>query len=262
MGRFLIVSKAERLDEHRKIAEEYGVGFEINDFYDPDILDDQEKQQSLIEQYRETGLLADSTMHGAFFDVVVFSQDEKIRRVSELRMEQSMEIARKLGVKGVVFHTNCNPMLSAVEYDQHMIELTCLFLERLLKRYSDIQIYMENMFDADPEVLLKISERMHLFENYGVCLDYAHASISKTEVGVWVEKLAPYVKHLHINDNDLKKDLHLAVGTGQIDWRQFVEYYKNYFTECSVLIETNMPDLQRASLEFLKQNFDGLIDGM
>lgn len=253
MGNYLVVSRVENLEKHMALSREYGVSFEINDFYDPDVLEDRQQQQHIIAKYREIGIPEGSTMHGAFLDVVVFSQDPGIRKVSERRMRQSMELAAELGVKGVVFHTNVNPMLSAKEYDDNAVRGTSLYLENLLSDFPDIEIYLENMFDASPDVLVQISQNLSHHPNYGVCFDYAHAMIYGTAIDNWAKQLAPYVKHIHINDNDLKHDLHLALGTGRIDWKQFFEYYNMYFRDCSVLIETTRPDMQRTSLEYLAE---------
>ena len=162
-----------------------------------------------------------------------------------------MEIARKLQVKGVVFHTNVNPMLSSREYDIRAIDMTADYLKILLADFPDIEIYLENMFDASPDILVRISERLMDFPNYGVCFDYAHAVIYGFPMAVWIRQLAPYMKHIHINDNDLKHDLHLALGAGKIIWSQFFDYYDTYFSNCSVLIETPQPEAQRISLEYL-----------
>lgn len=259
MGQFLIVTHAKDIGAYKEIAEEYNVGFEVNDFYNPSVLEDTEEMNRLVEFYQAQGMPAGSTMHGAFFDIVVFSYDPRIREISELRMEQSMKIAVRLGVKGVVFHTNISPVLSGVEYDRRAIEMIVEYMECLLKRYPDTQIYLENMFDTDPELLAAISERLCIYDNYGVCFDYAHASISSTPMTVWMEALVPYIKHIHINDNDLKRDQHLAVGDGEIDWEQFMEYKRLYFADCSVVIETTLPENQRRSLRYLEQNFADII---
>lgn len=253
MGKFMIVSRLERLEEYKQIAQEYSIAFEINDFYEPEILDSEEKVQQIICAYQQVGIPEGSTMHGAFLDVTVFSQDRLIRQVSEKRMQQSMDIARQLGVKGVVFHTNCNPLLSDTEYDNTVVKRTVAVLEKLLRSYPEVQIYLENMFDTTPEILLRISKALKEYTNYGVCLDYAHASIYGDSIGNWVQELAGVVRHLHINDNDLHKDLHLAVGDGQIDWEEFSRYYQKYFKECSVLVETTLPENQRKSLEYIGQ---------
>ncbi|MCM1179863.1 MAG: sugar phosphate isomerase/epimerase [Clostridium sp.] len=249
---FLVVSKAEQLEEHKRIADEYGTGFEINDFFEPDILDDENRVNELIEYYHQVGIPKNSTMHGAFLDVTVFSQDEKIRTISEQRMEQSMEIACRLGVKGVVFHTNCNPILEGKEYDDRVVEFTAAFLKKLLERYPKLDIYLENMFDRTPDILRKISDRLSGYANYGVCFDYAHASIYSEDMGSFVAAISDYVKHIHINDNDLIHDLHLAVGDGMLDWEWFADCYCRYFSDCSVLIETTLADNQRKSLQYMQ----------
>ena len=252
MGRFLIVSKIDRLDEYEQLAKQYSVGFEINDFYNPAILDDEKRLDEWISVYGKRGIPAQSTMHGAFLDVVVISEDDQIRRISENRMRQSMEIARRLGVKGVVFHTNSNPVLSGEAYDARVVQYVSAYVEKLLQAFPEMDIYLENMFDADPQILQRISERLCTYTNYGVCLDYAHASISDTPIEVWVDALAPYICHVHINDNDLKKDLHQAVGNGRIDWKRFAAYYQQFFSDCTVLVETTLPENQRKSLDYLR----------
>jgi len=54
----------------------------------------------------------------------------------------------------------------------------------------------------------------------------------------------------------LVRDLHLRLGCGKIDWNHFCACYQQYFTDCSVLIETNEPDDQRASLEYIQKKMD------
>ena len=153
MKNFLVVSKANKLEEYKKIAEEYAVSYEINDFFMPVLLDDEKRQEEIIQIYLKSGIPNGSTMHGAFFDIAIFSQDEKIRNISQLRMQQSMQIAEKLGVKGIVFHTNHNPYLSSRSYKEHLIAATAEYVSELLQQYPNIEIYMENMFDTTPDIL-------------------------------------------------------------------------------------------------------------
>lgn len=254
MGNFLIVSKVDKLEEYKTISEEYGVSFEINDFFIPAILDNEIKQEEIIQKYLNIGIPKDSTIHGVFFDIAIFSQDEKIRTVSLERMVQSMELARRLGVKGVVFHTNYNPYLLSASYKKYFIDTTVKELSKLLEEYSDIEIYIENMFDTEPDILEGISKELAHYKNYGVCLDWAHVNVYGHNNAEWIEYLSPYVKHIHINDNDFTDDLHLPIGDGNIDWKQFFNYYTTYFGHCSVLIETSEPCNQRKSIEYIRKN--------
>ena len=59
---------------------------------------------------------------------------------------------------------------------------------------------------------------------------------------------------LHINDNDLKNDLHLPLGTGQIDWRAFDDLLRENQVEASVLIEVNGYEAQKKSLAYMTQH--------
>lgn len=256
MGKVLIVSKADRLSEYKKISDKYNLGFEINDFFIPDILDDDMKIEQIIASYKKEGLPEYCTLHGAFFDVVPFSSDAKIKEISIKRMEQSLDIAKKLGVEGVIFHTNYMPYLESGFYDDQVVNGMTSCIKELLQKYDNISIYLENMFDSDPHILKRIANNLRYVDNFGICLDYAHASISPTPVSDWVCELAPFIKHLHINDNDLVKDLHHPVGSGKIDWDAFKKYYDEKLYNCSVLIETTEPANQEKSVEYMKNKLN------
>lgn len=253
VSRFLIIPDLTDIEKSLSIAQKYGFGFEYNDFFIPDILDDGEKTEQLINGYKSHSLPDYCTLHGAFFDVILFSSDSRIREIAELRIRQSLDIARKIGAKGVIFHTNHSPQLTSESYINCWHNKNKEFWSRILPEYSDINIYLENMFDSSPDMLYSLASELSSFPNFGVCFDYAHAEVFGGGAGKWAEKLAPYVKHLHINDNDLEDDLHLAVGDGKIDWSEFKAHYDKYFGECTVLIEVSGSEKQQRSAEFLKK---------
>ena len=74
----------------------------------------------------------------------------------------------------------------------------------------------------------------------------------------WVKTLAPYIRHIHINDNNLQSDLHLCVGEGKIDFSEFLYLMKKYGVDVSALVEVNDLDSARRSLEHLAGVFPGL----
>ena len=251
MNKFLIIPILKEIEKSIALAEKYNLGFEFNDFFHPAVLCDEKRCNELIARYKKLKLPDFLTSHGDFFDVTVFSEDPEIRRISDIRIRQSVNVARELGAKAVVFHGNHNPFLKGREYLNHWLSLNEEYWSGIISENPDINFYIENMFDESPDLLAELSERLCRFENYGVCYDYAHASISKTPVGIWTEKLAPYVKHIHINDNDLTEDSHFAVGDGKIDWEVFKNVLKEKFPDASVLIETSTIERQEKSIEFL-----------
>lgn len=252
MNKFLIIPRAAEIEKSVGLADEYGFGFEFNDFFIPDMLDDPLRIDERIEFYKKWKLPGILTSHGAFFDVVIHSIDRRIRKVSELRILQSIEAARKIGAKGLVFHTNFqNEFLSTQAYRDGWLNTNEGFWRKIAEENPDINFYMENMCDNSPKLITEIAKRLSDVSNFGICLDYAHATIYGSNIDEWVESVAPYTKHLHINDNDLKDDLHLAVGDGKIDWERFKSHLSEYFPTQTVLIETSEIANQRRSAEFL-----------
>ncbi|MBQ9120634.1 MAG: sugar phosphate isomerase/epimerase [Lachnospiraceae bacterium] len=252
MKQLLIIPDINDLQDSLALAEKYSLGFEYNDFFEPTVLDDEQVLGRIIDSYRAVSLPKYCTMHGAFFDVIPVSRDPKIREVSELRIEQSMEAARRIGAAAVVFHTNYNPFLNTSAYIKSWLKENVAFWSSILERYPKKGIYLENMFDGSPALLEELSEKLCKYPNYGVCLDYAHATISKTAPEVWAERLGRFVKHIHINDNDLVRDLHLAWGNGKINRESFYRCYESYMNGATVLIETSSAVNRWNSLKVLE----------
>lgn len=251
MKQFLIIPDRKCIKNSLAIAREYGVGFEYNDFFNPDVLDEVELCKKITEEYRQLPLPQYCTLHGAFFDVIVFSMDKRIREVSDLRVRQSIEAAENIGARAVIFHTNYDPFFSWRSYIDSWLEANEKYWSGILSEYPHMNIYFENMFDKSPEVMAELAERLCRYGNFGICLDYAHAALTPVPHVEWVKRLGKYVRHMHINDNDLTGDLHWAVGKGKIDWNEFYRLYEEHMEGASILIETASPENQRLSLEKL-----------
>ncbi len=257
MKQLLVIPNGNQLWEWTGFVKEQQLGYEFNDFFKPAILDDDIEKKQLIEKYTGSLLPSYCTLHGAFYDVIPTSADKKIREISRLRITQSMECAHMIGVKAVVFHTNYNPFLDSREYKKVWIKENVEYWSQVLKQYPDIGIYLENMFDTSPEILNGLSEELCRFNNYGVCLDWAHAILSRVSAEIWAKELGKYVKHIHINDNDLVSDLHLAWGDGKIDRDAFYSSYHKEMSGATILIETNDLEAAKRSVQILKT--DGFI---
>lgn len=123
------------------------------------------------------------------------------------------------------------------------------FYTKLLKDYPDLWIYMENMFDEEPDSLAVLAERMQ-GQRFAVTLDIAHAHISKTPVQIWHDRLSPYIMHYHLNDNGGKVDEHKPAGEGNIDWKNIFPMLKKDATK---LIEVRtLEDYAKSKEYFLK----------
>ena len=254
MRKISIIPQRDYIEESLRLSKEYNANFEYNDFFLPFVLDDEEKKKEIIDFYKSLDRdRSEDTMHGAFLDVTIHSTDDRIREVSELRVRQSMEIAKELGIRGVVFHTNMIANFKDAVYMKKWVESNAAFYKKLLKEYPGLYVFVENMFDFDPDMLLSLAKEMAEEEYFGVCLDYAHATISKVEAKEWFEVLKPYIKHMHINDNDLQNDLHMALGKGKIDYKELDELLKSSEINPSILVEVSKVEDQEESLLYLKR---------
>ena len=192
----LIIPDRMNMKESLRLASEYGAGFEYNDFFHPEVLGFQGAAEKIAAEYKAYPLPEYCTVHGAFFDVIPFSPDKKIREISDLRIRQSIEAAEKIGAKAVIFHTNYNPFLNSPDYLERWFGDNDKYWSKILCDFPDIQIYLENMFDTTPYVLKELAGRLCRFGNFGVCFDYTHAALTKVPPCGMVRGLK-YIRETH-----------------------------------------------------------------
>lgn len=249
---YLLIPEIVHLKESMALAEEYGAAFEYNDFARPPVYEDPAEVDRRIAIYQSQNRdRSRDTMHGAFLDVIWSSPDSVIRSRGRQLVEQSMEIASRLGVRGIVFHTGLIGGLEIESYLQPWLDQSDEYWHRLLKQYPNLHVYLENTFEKTPRMLIALYNRMKDMKNFSLCLDYGHAILTGTSIDYWVEQTAPYVGHIHLNDNDLKNDLHMVPGEGSIDFARCREHLNHALSDIPVLLELNGLQKQRRALEFM-----------
>lgn len=250
-----IIPKREEIGKSLELAARYNAAFEYNDFFAPEVLDDPGQVDSLISFYlKQPHDRSRDTLHGVFLDIAIHSSDSLIRRASDRRIHQSMDIARALSLRGVVFHTNLIANFCNKSYRQGWLDKNREYFTALAAEYQDIDIYMENMFDLTPDSFASFGAATRECPNLHLCLDVAHAHLSDIPISEWLEQTAADIRHLHINDNDGVFDLHQAVGQGTIDWHNVDHWLRHYQVPASVLIETSSIEAQEQSLSYMEQN--------
>ena len=256
--RWGIIPDIDRLDDSLKLSWEYNTFFEYNYFFYPAIYQSEGETRRRINIYKSLDRdMSRDTMHGVFFDIAMTSTDEIIRNRSRVLMNNSMEIAANLGVKGVVFHTGINPGLWNRSYLDGWLDTAATWLGKLAKEYSHIEIYIENTFDKEPGVLTSLIDLLSHRKNVKLCLDYGHALLTDTEDEEWVRQMAPYVGHVHLNDHDMKEDLHLAPGKGLVDFERFEDLMEEYEVDAQVLLELNGAQEQLEALKYMTKLEEG-----
>lgn len=255
MKHLYCIPNLDRISDFVEFSKKYDAGFEYNDFFLPCVLDNPEDVDSKIQAYLALDRdRSEDTLHGVFLDICINSADNKIYEVSDMRIHQSMDIAMRLGVKAVIFHTNHIPNFRLASYCESWLSRNVSYWKALLQEYPDLNIYIENMFDEDPSLLCELAKEMKDEPRFGVCYDFAHAFISHTPLTEWNRVLLPYARHLHINDNNEIEDTHCPVGSCSLPW----ESYQNFIDAIpesnrpSVLIEVRTYEDLIASVSYME----------
>ena len=247
---WLIVPDVGRLEESAALAEEFGAAFEYDDFYQPAVYEDEREVERVIAAY--LSLERDrsrDTLHGVFFDIKPNSMDSAIAQRSRALMRQSLAIANRLGVRGVTLHSDIyGGMRLSIPPEVWLNAAEALF-RQLCAENPGLDVWLENTIEQEPEQLLALARRMEDVPNFGLTFDLAHASLSPTPARAWLEQLGPYVRHVHLNDNDLYADRHWPVGKGSIDYPAFAALADAYIPGVPMLMEVRTLEDARESLE-------------
>jgi len=246
---YSIIPEFSDLQRTLFLTKKYDVNLEYNDFTSPLVYEDEAEIEKRILGYKSLGRdMSLDTMHGAFLGVDIAASDPVFRNRSRELCLKSMEIGSRLGVKGVVFHTGLIGQLRLSYYLDNWLKEAVLFFTEICKKYPDITVYMENSFEQSPDIFVRLMEKMQEVDNFSLCFDYGHAVLTSTPVDMWMGKLAKYIGHMHLNDNDLVDDLHLIPGTGKIDFEEYFQLVKKYKIDVGVLLEVLGDDKVEASI--------------
>ncbi len=255
MGELYCIPRLQDIKKYLEFAEKYNACFEYNDFFIPKILDDSFAIDKVVKQYMEVRhVCLQDTIHGAFLDICVNSEDPEIFAASDYRVRQCMDIAKRMNAKAVVFHTNYIVNFRLRTYIDSWINRNEEYWRRIINEYKDQYIYIENMFDDAPFMLAELAKRMADEPHFGVCFDIAHAFISGSPVEDWYNVVSPYVKHIHANDNDGVEDLHNPVGEGRLEWDVFDSWCRGFKDKPSLLVEVrSFEDLEK-SVKYMQEH--------
>ncbi len=252
--RLHIIPRYKEAEAWAELAEKENAAFEYNEFFMPNILDDEKTLTEVLDTYK--ALPRDrsmDTLHGVFFDIVVNSADAKIRAVCQARCEKSMEFAEELGCRAVVFHTNYITGFKSFSYRDQWVKENAEYYHKLISDHPSLNVFVENMFDDSPELIRRLAEEMKDERRFGLCFDFAHAYLWDYPIEYWLKELGPYIRHVHANDNMKDEDSHLPVGDGSIPWND-IDYGILKKNRASFLIEVNSLEKVEKSLKYLKKN--------
>jgi len=253
MKRIIIQPTLKSFDEYERYANENKFYLEIVDFAFPDVIN--KNINKLVRDYQKKLKLnkKELSMHGAFIDIYIHSPDELIKNASRERIIQNLNVAKKLGVKSIISHTNSLPMMGREAYYDNWVKENILFWKEIIKKYK-INILLENMWDKNPQLIRRVIDGVGS-DKLRVCFDTGHCHIFSTvSMEEWFKELGKYITYIHLNDNHGDADLELPLGDGSIDWEKFNNYVKKYCNNPDVVFELKNIERIQKSINFLKKS--------
>ena len=246
------ISQLVETEKIKGIIEKYDVGLEIVLFASPYCLD---RQDEFIENYKEElGDLygkIDISIHGPFVELCPGTRDELISKVTNYRMQQAYDVAKKMNAKYVVYHNGYYPnTYSYIEWMQNAPVFWKNFLGD--KKDDGIKVHIENVFEDDYFILHELMEEIS-DDKTSLCLDVGHVNAySDIDVMEWIKILKKYIKHMHIHNNCGDRDSHLGINKGDIDIIEILDIIKD--KDITISLEIGDLDELEESLEILYKN--------
>ena len=173
--------------------------------------------------------------HGPFSELYPCAIDPLARKLAMERFLQAAALAEKYGCKKIVFHGGFIPN---VYYPCWYTEQSILFWKEFLERIPGQQVVcVENVMESDPQWLLDIAQGVGT-PRLRLCLDIGHANVcSQISVEDWLQKLAPWIDHFHIHNNDRSFDTHSPLASGSIPMNEFLRCAQQLCPNASYTLE-------------------------
>lgn len=239
------------------VAKDFGVGLEINHTCISEELDPSNRRNLLAQIRKDIAAagVSDSSglfLHGPFTEIHPAAIDYRARQMAMERLNEAYEVAAALGINRMVVHTGWIPF---IYFKSWQAEKGAAFWQRFMSdKPSDFHIYVENVLDDEPYMLLDMMKRIDN-PHIKLCLDTGHANATTSPelpVEKWIEVLGPHIGHFHLHNNDGTGDSHSAFDCGSMDMNSIFSAI-GAFCDADVTLTIEARDA-RSCLEWLKRS--------
>ena len=240
-----------------KVAKDFGVGPEINHTCISEELDPSNRRNLLAQIRKDIAAAGVSDpsglfLHGPFTEIHPAAIDYRARQMGMERLNEAYEVAAALGINRMVVHTGWIPF---IYFKSWQAEKGAEFWQKFMSdKPSDFHIYVENVLDDEPYMLLDMMKRIDN-PSIKLCLDTGHANATTSPelpVEKWIEVLGSHIGHFHLHNNDGTGDSHSPFDCGSMDMNSIFSAI-NKFCDDDVTLTIEARDA-RACLCWLDKN--------
>lgn len=180
-------------------------------------------------------------------------------------VRRSVEASHMLGSRLMVVHTQS--VYDAEGYNPEKTwEYNMAFFSEMgnLAAAYGMELAVENLFpiagaidfSSYAEELAELMQRLN-DPMFGICWDFGHANMAKVDHEKALHTVAPWLRLLHVADNNAKSDEHTIPGYGTVPWDKVMPKLKQigYRGDMNLSVRTfartTLPDQRVAALQYL-----------
>ena len=220
-------------------------------YFSPQLLDKwpEDEFKSLAKELEKHHLKV--SFHAPFYDLVPGAIDNKIRQVTQERLNEIFLLVPIFKAVAVVAHLGYDPRIYG-NHKEEWLKNSLKTWEKFIPLLEKLKVYfnLENVFEPTPEIFLET------FKNIsspwmGICFDIGHIyAFTNSTLKDW-EIIFPYIKQLHLHDNRGKKDEHIGLGKGNINFIALFSLLKKYKRYPIITLEPHTEEAFWDSLKYL-----------
>jgi len=212
--------------------------------------------QDLAARLKEQG--AELSLHLPFTDLSPGSVDPMIREASRKRLEAAFVVAKVYTPVHMVGH----PIYNADSWDfeaQRWADCCAGVWQKGLREWPQHPpLFLENIFEQEPGPLAVLMQTLQ-DQDMGICFDVGHwhsfsRGAMRGNLELWIETLAPWIRHLHLHDNDGSADQHKGLGQGSIDFAAFFSLLAKHGARPGITFEPHSEEDFFQSLAYVQEH--------
>lgn len=179
------------------------------------------KIKGLLEKYQ-----LDVVGHTAWY-LPIGSPVRAFRESAVREARKYLEAFSRLDVQHVTIHGNWPPKLFSVKEG---IKFQVHTLRKLVHEAERFNIdIMYEPIDSQHDSIINVAEILKKVPGLKLHIDIGHANMFGRKPEEFIRKFFGKLKHVHLHDNDGNRDLHLPMGTGNIDWEKLLKVLKKHY---------------------------------
>ncbi|MFW6126782.1 MAG: sugar phosphate isomerase/epimerase family protein [Thermodesulfobacteriota bacterium] len=192
------------------------------------------------------------TIHGPFQDLAPGALDDMILAASRRRLRQAWRWLPVFRPAAVVCHLAYEDRHYHWDQETWLSRAAATFRELGVQaRKYGVRVSLENVYEQDPELVQAALQRIGL-DNVQLCLDVGHLNaFGGGDFESWLKILWPFIRHLHLHDNQGTRDDHQALGTGTIPFSFILDFLAAKDRQPLITLEPHQEGSLEPSLQYL-----------